>query len=92
MISKINLAALLIRMGEVLLARARQETTGGLKFERLNLRCHNGLGEKGTAVRDLMEVEFIGLGNLGVDMSRKRQESEITPKLSTWVMGRMEVP
>lgn len=47
---------------------------------------------EGDAVRDLMEVEFIGLGNLGVDMSRKRQESEITPKLSAWVTGRMEVP
>lgn len=88
MIGRVNLAALLIRM----LARATQETTGGLKFERLNLRCHSGLGEKGTAMRDLMEVELIGLGNLGVDMSRKRQESKITPKLSAWVTGRMEVP
>lgn len=47
---------------------------------------------EGNGVRYLMEVEFIGLGNLGVDMSRKRQESELTPKLSAWVTGRMEVP
>lgn len=41
---------------------------------------------------DLREVEFIGLGTLGVDMSRKRQESKISPKLSAWVAGRVEVP
>lgn len=55
--------------------------------EGLNLRCHSGNGEEGMDMRDLVEVEFIGLGNLDVDMSRKRQESKITPKLRAWMTG-----
>lgn len=38
-------------------------------------------------MRDLVEVEFIGLGNLDVHMSRKRQESKITAKLRSWMTG-----
>lgn len=55
--------------------------------EGLNLRCHSGNGEKGMEMRDPVEVEFIGLGNLDVDMPRKRQESKITPKLRAWMTG-----
>lgn len=43
------------------------------------------------AMRELMEVISVGLGNLDVDVLRKRQVSKMTSKLS-WVMGRMEVP
>lgn len=39
-------------------------------------------------VRDLVEVEFIGLGNLDIEMSRK---SKIAPKLRAWVIGRMGI-
>lgn len=55
--------------------------------EGLNLRCHSGNGEEGMDMRDLVEVEFIVLGNLDVHMSRKRQESKITPKLRSWMTG-----
>lgn len=43
------------------------------------------------AMRELMEVISVGLGNLDVEVLRKRQVSKMTSKLS-WVMGRMEVP
>lgn len=43
------------------------------------------------AMRELMEVMSVGLGNLDVEVLRKRQVSKMTSKLS-WVMGRMEVP
>lgn len=49
--------------------------------EGLNLKCHSINGEEMMNMRDLVEVEFIGLGNLDVEISRKRQESKITPKL-----------
>lgn len=91
MTRKINLAGLLIRMGEVLLALVglgdHSIGKGGL-----SLRCHSGHGEEGMAKSDLVEVEFIGPGNFDVEMSMKRQESKITPKLRAWVTGRMAVP
>lgn len=39
----------------------------------LNLRCHSGNGEEGVAVRDLVDVGSMGLDNLNVEVSRKRQ-------------------
>lgn len=52
--------------------------------EGLNLICDSGNGEEEVGMRDLVEVEFIGLGNLDVEMSRKRQELKMTPKLRAW--------
>lgn len=31
------------------------------------MRCHSGNGEEGVDVRDLLDVEFMGLGNLDVE-------------------------
>lgn len=36
-----------------------------------------------------MKVEFIRLGNLDIEMSRK---SKIAPKLRAWVTGKMSIP
>lgn len=44
-----------------------------------------------VAMRKLIEVMSIGLGNLDEEVLRKMQVSKMTSKLS-WVTGRMEVP
>lgn len=49
--------------------------------EGLNLRCCSRNGEEGMAMRDLIEVEFIGTDSLAVEMSRKRQKSKIASEL-----------
>ena len=43
-----------------------------------------------VAMRKLIEVMSIGLGNLDEEVLRKMQVSKMTSKLS-WVTGRMEV-
>lgn len=62
------------------------------RLEGLNLRCHSRNGEVGMDVRDLVDIESIVciLDKLDVEVSRKRQKLQITPKL--WVARRMEVP
>ena len=44
-----------------------------------------------VAMRKLIEVMSIGLGNLDEEVLRKMQVSKMISKLS-WVTGRMEVP
>lgn len=47
----------------------------------LNLRCHSGNGEEGVDVRDLLDVEFMGLGNLNVEHQERGSNQELLQSL-----------
>lgn len=46
-----------------------------------NLRCHRGNGEEGVDVRDLLDVEFMGLGNLNVEHQERGSNQELLQSL-----------
>lgn len=51
--------------------------------QSLNLRCHSGNGEEGMDMRDLVEVEFIGLGTWMLTFQEKGRNQRLLQSLES---------